>query len=79
LLSRALEMQCFSFASDDDRTESGLLFRRRPVASAFRFETDSLEIVWIDGRGVIKPLRFDADCEVADADLQELKSAVAAV
>jgi hypothetical protein len=73
LLSHALEMQVFSFASDDDGTDlaccsvAGQLHR-------LRFETDSLEIVWIDGRGVIKPLHFDDDCELADADLQELKA-----
>jgi hypothetical protein len=73
LLSRALDMQVFSFASDDDGTDlaccsvAGQLHR-------LRFETDGLEIVWIDGRGVIRPLRFDDDSEVADADLQELKA-----
>jgi hypothetical protein len=73
LLSRALEMQVFSFVSDDDGTDlaccsvAGQLHR-------LRFETNRLEIVWIDGRGVIKPLRFDDDCEVADTDLQELKA-----
>jgi hypothetical protein len=73
LLSHALEMQVFSFVSDDDGTDlaccsvAGQLHR-------LRFETNRLEIVWIDGCGVIKPLRFDDDCEVADADLQELKA-----
>lgn len=73
LLSRALDMPVFSFASDDDGTDlaccsvSGELHR-------LRFETNRLEIVWIDGRGVIQPLRFDDDHEVADADLRELKA-----
>jgi hypothetical protein len=73
LLSRALDMPVFSFASDDDGTDlaccsvAGQLHR-------LRFETNRLEIIWTDGRGVIKPLRFDDDHEVADADLQELKA-----
>lgn len=73
LLSRALDMPVFSFVSDDDGTDlaccsvAGQLHR-------LRFETNRLEIVWIDGGGVIKPLRFDDDHEVADADLQELKA-----
>jgi hypothetical protein len=73
LLSRALDMLVFSFASDDDGTDlaccsiAGQLHR-------LRFETNRLEIVWIDGRGVITPLRFDDDHAVADADLQELKA-----
>ena len=66
-------MQVLSFASDDDGTDlaccsvAGQLQR-------LRFETDALEIVWVDGRGVIQPLRFDDDHEVADADLQELRA-----
>jgi hypothetical protein len=73
LLSRTLEMEVFSFASDDDGTDltccsiAGRLHK-------LRFETNRLEIAWFDGRGVIQPLRFDDDHEVADADLRELKA-----
>jgi hypothetical protein len=73
LLSHALDMEVFSFVSDDDGTDlvccsvAGRLQK-------LRFETNRLEIVWIEGRGVIRPRRFDDDHEVADTDLQELKA-----
>jgi hypothetical protein len=73
LLSRALEMEVFSFASDDDGTDLAC-YSAAGRLHKLRFETNRLEIVWIDGRGIIKPLRFDDDHEVGEADLQELKA-----
>jgi len=73
LLSHALDMQVFSFVSDDDGTDlaccsvAGQLHR-------LRFKTDALEITWTDGHGVIQPLVFDDDCVTPEADLLALKS-----
>jgi hypothetical protein len=73
MLSRATSRPVFSFASDDD----GLDLACVSVAGQLhrlRFETGRLDIVWSEGRGVVRPLHTDDDVVVAGRDLELFES-----